>query len=260
MSQKLLVVGATGSIGRLVVEFAHRSGYRVRALVRNPSGERKLAEISELVQGDLTQCASLAPALDGVDSIIFTHGTYGDPRAAASVDYGAVRNVLLALKGRAARIALMSTIGATDRRGSHDWKRRGERLVRVSGLPYTIVRPGWFDYDKPVQRQLVMIQGDTRVTGTPLDGVVARIQVAEVLVRSLRSPEALRKTLELHAEAGDQQSDLDALFKGLAPDASGSVDGVLDKANMPFDQEPSCIRQEYADIQALYATGKAWRS
>ena len=30
-----------------------------------------------------------------------------------------------------------------------DWKRREERLVRASGLPYTIVRPGWFDYNAP---------------------------------------------------------------------------------------------------------------
>jgi uncharacterized protein YbjT (DUF2867 family) len=45
-------------------------------------------------------------------------------------------------------------IGVTNRDGNynrqaeaHDWKRRGERLVRASGLPYTIVRPGWFDYN-----------------------------------------------------------------------------------------------------------------
>ena len=37
-------------------------------------------------------------------------------------------------------ISLMTTIGMTDRRGAHDWKRRGERLVRASGLPYAVVR------------------------------------------------------------------------------------------------------------------------
>jgi uncharacterized protein YbjT (DUF2867 family) len=35
----------------------------------------------------------------------------------------------------------------------HDWKRRGERLVRASGLPYTIVRPGWFDYNDAGQHR-----------------------------------------------------------------------------------------------------------
>ena len=59
-----------------------------------------------------------------------------------------------------ARIALMTSIGVTDRAGSynrtteaHDWKRRSERLVRATGLPYTIVRPGWFDYNAPDQHR-----------------------------------------------------------------------------------------------------------
>ena len=29
------------------------------------------------------------------------------------------------------------------------WKRRSERLVRASGAPYTIVRPGWLDTGEP---------------------------------------------------------------------------------------------------------------
>jgi hypothetical protein len=66
----------------------------------------------------------------------------------------------------------MTSIGVTNRTGAynrateaHDWKRRSERLVRASGLPYTIVRPGWFDYNAPDERQLVLLQGDTRQAG-----------------------------------------------------------------------------------------------
>jgi uncharacterized protein YbjT (DUF2867 family) len=65
------------------------------------------------------------------------------------VDYGAVRNVLSVLTSPA-RIALMTAIGVTKHTAGHDWKRRGERLVRASGLPCTIVRPGWFDYNGDV--------------------------------------------------------------------------------------------------------------
>jgi uncharacterized protein YbjT (DUF2867 family) len=72
-------------------------------------------------------------------------GTARGTKGAETVDYGGVRNVLVALGGRKVRIALMTAIGVTDQRGAHDWKRRGERLVRASGLPYTIVRPRWFD-------------------------------------------------------------------------------------------------------------------
>jgi hypothetical protein len=56
--------------------------------------------------------------------------------------------------------------------------------------PYTIVRPGWFDYNGPDEHRLVLLQGDTRHAGNPSDGVIARCQIAEVLVRSLSSDHA----------------------------------------------------------------------
>ena len=54
--------------------------------------------------------------------------------------------------------------------------------MRASGLPYTIVRPGWFDYNDPDQQQLVMLHGDRRWAGDPSDGVVSRAQIAQTLV------------------------------------------------------------------------------
>ena len=170
---KVLVIGGTGSIGLLVVAEALRQGHAVRVLVRDPGRARKLPGEAELVVGDLTRPATLAPAVDGVDAIVFTHGSDGGGAAGSEqVDYGGVRNVLMALDGRPVRIALMTTIGVTERQGaynrsnqSHDWKRRGERLVRASGMPYTIVRPGWFDHNARDQHQLVFLQGDRRHAG-----------------------------------------------------------------------------------------------
>src|SRR5208282_6011834 len=206
----VLVVGATGSIGHLVVEEAVRQGYVVRALVRTPSKARRFPTQVEVISGDVTRPETLAAAVDGVDAIVFTLGSDGAGKAGAeSVDYGGVRNVLAALGSRTARIALMTSIGVTKRTGSysrateaHDWKRRSERLVRASGLPYTIVRPGWFDGNGPDEHRLVLLQGDKRQAGDSSDGVIARRQIAEVLVSSLSSGPALRKTFELIAAAG----------------------------------------------------------
>ena len=146
----VLVVGATGSIGRLVVEEAIRRGYTTRALVRNPDKARRLPPEADVIMGDVTRPDTLSRAVDGVDAVVFTLGSDGaDKVGAETVDYGGVRNVLNALGSRTARIALMTSIGVTNRTGRynratqvHDWKRRSERLVRASGLPYTIVRPG----------------------------------------------------------------------------------------------------------------------
>lgn len=68
--------------------------------------------------------------------------------------------------------------------------------------------------------------------------------IAEVLVHSLRSDQAVRKTFELIAENGSAQDDLDALFAPLAADAQGALDGVRDMANMPLESEPQWVRDD----------------
>jgi len=248
----VLVVGATGSIGRLVVEEAIRQGHTVRALVRTPDKARQLPAQAHVVTGDITRPETLPGVLDGIDAVVFTHGSDGAGKVGAeNVDYGGVRNVLSALGSRKVRIALMTAIGVTNRTGkynqtteAHDWKRRSERLVRASGLPYTIVRPGWFDYNGPDQHRLVLLQGDTRQAGDSSDGIIARRQIAEVLIHSLVSDHALRKTFELVATTGPAQDNLDALFAPLDADPQGALDGVRDMANQPLENEPERVRKD----------------
>jgi uncharacterized protein YbjT (DUF2867 family) len=252
----VLVVGATGSIGRLVVEEGLRLGHAVHALVRAQPKARGLPPDTQIRIGDVTKPETLVAAVEAVDAIVFTLGSDGLGKTGAeAVDYGGVRNVLAALGSRRVRIALMTAIGVTDRvgrynqtTGAHDWKRRSERLVRASGMPYTIVRPGWFDYNASDQHRIVMLQGDRRHAGGPSDGVIARRQISEVLMRSLSSEQALRKTFELVAEAGPEPANLDALFAGLDADAADALDGVGDLGNMPLDQEPARVR---ADLEAV---------
>jgi uncharacterized protein YbjT (DUF2867 family) len=59
----VLVVGATGSIGSLVVEEATRQGHAVRALVRNASKARQLPREVKTVVGDLTRPEILPAAV-----------------------------------------------------------------------------------------------------------------------------------------------------------------------------------------------------
>lgn len=254
----VLAVGATGSIGRLVVAEALRQGYTVRALVRDAvKARRVLPPQAELIVGEVARPDSVQAALEGVDAIVFTLGG----RDASAVDYGGVRNVLVALGERKPRIALMTAIGVTKRVDArmgvlegHDWKRRSERLVRASGCRYTIVRPGWFDYNDADQHRLVLLQGDARWASDPSDGVVARQQIAEVLVRSLSTAAAACRTVELVAEKGPPPQDFEALFAPVQADPPGSLDAVLDKDNMPLADEPDWIRDELA-IQRVRSSG-----
>ena len=257
MSQKqtitdVLVVGATGSIGQLAVQAAQRHGLHPRALVRDVRRAEHLLPGVELMQGDLEDPASLLRAVSGAEAIVLTHGSGGDPRpdAREHIDYGGVRNILQTLDGARPRTALMTSIYATrsDIPGATPWKRRSERLLRASGLPYTIVRPGWFDHAGPSQRRLVLEQGGTA------DGGIARDQIAETLIRSLLTDSALGKTFELTAIEGDEPADWTQLFDTLRADEPGSVDGVLDPADLPVENEPQAVR---TDLEALRRTSRS---
>jgi|GEM_PF-71068 len=253
---EVLVVGATGSVGQLVVAEALASGYRVRALVRDPSrAQRTLPEGTTLVVGDLTASETLPAAVEGVSGIVFVHGASGDV-AAREVNYGGVRNILFALEDRSVRVAMMSAVGVTrpiaDSRRDLEprgWKRRGERLLRASGLPYTVVRPGWFDHNANDQHRMIFRQGDMPQSGTPQDGVIARQQIAKVLVASLSSPAANRKTLELVAEQGTAQTELEPLFSELIADGDDALDGPQDQANLPLAEEPAMFREDLQRIR-----------
>jgi len=248
----VLVVGATGSVGREVVAEAVAQGHDTRALVRDRARAARLDPGATTVVGDLTRSDTLAEAVAGVDAVVFTHGSsYGDAAAAEAVDYGAVKNVLTALGGRPVRIALMTSIGVTRTGGTHDWKRRSERLVRASGNAYTFVRPGWFDDNDADRLEITLLQGDTRHAGSPADGVIARRQIARVLVDSLASSAADHLTVELVTELGPAQDSLEPVFAALDKDMPDSVDGVRDEPNLPLGSEPERVRH---DLDAVTAT------
>ena len=89
----------------------------------------RLPREAQVVLGDVTRPDTLAGAVEGVDAIVFTLGSDGAGKVGAeSVDYGGVRNILAALGSRTARIALMTSIGVTNRTGSYNRDHRGPRL------------------------------------------------------------------------------------------------------------------------------------
>lgn len=248
----VLIAGATGSIGRFAVAEALKHGYTVRALVRDRErAARMLPDAAELVIGDLTRPETLDTAVEGVDAVVFTHGSTTNERDVRDNDYAGVANILRALGGHRAHIALMTAIGATRPGVAYaQWKLRSERLVRASGNPYTIVRPGWFDYNQPDQRKIVMLQGDRRQSGSPADGVIARDQIARVLIDSLHIVAANHKTFELVAEQGSEQAELATVFGALVPDPGETLDAVEDVVDLTITKEPETFLHDLATISA----------
>jgi hypothetical protein len=106
------------------------------------------------------------------------------------------------------------------------------------------------NYNKANEHQLVFLQGDTRQAGDSSDGVIARNQIAEVLVGSLSSDQALRKTFELVATKGPAQKNLDDLFAALDPDLESGFDGVRDMPNQPLEDEPQRVKDDLRTLSA----------
>lgn len=137
------VTGATGFVGQAVLMAAGRHGLDVRALTRR---KQRLRGGVEWVDGDLADTAALRRLMDGASAVIHIAGVVNAPDA-AGFDAGNVQGTLRVIEaahemgvGRmvhvsslAAREPDLSIYGAS--------KLRGEKLVRASGLDWTVVRP-----------------------------------------------------------------------------------------------------------------------
>ena len=87
--------------------------------MRDPDKARRLPPGAEIVVGDVTRPDTLPAAVAGIDAVVFTLGSDGAGKiGAATVDYGGVRNVLIGLGAQPARVALMTSIGVTNRAGA----------------------------------------------------------------------------------------------------------------------------------------------
>jgi uncharacterized protein YbjT (DUF2867 family) len=246
----VLAIGATGTIGRLVVGELLARGLTVRALVRDPERARRVLspEVAFAV-GDMATGEGLTEAVAGVDAIVFTHG--GESR---DVDYDGVRRVLEALGGAKPRISLMTSMsvsqGGDHYGGLMHWKRRAERLVRAYGAPYTVTRPGWFDLQGAGQNAVLMEQGDNSAVESRRG--LSTDHLAKTLVEALFVDAAVGKTFELFSQDGEPQSDWNTLFDALLPDDAAQLAGGGD-GGVRLGDEPAEVLADIAAIRALSA-------
>ncbi|MEZ0073761.1 NmrA family NAD(P)-binding protein [Planotetraspora sp. GP83] len=169
----ILVTGATGTVGGHVVQHLLRAGRKVRALTRNPDAA-DLPEGVEVVAGDLTDVAGLAPAFEGVTAahlINFGRGYQPLPNGQEIVD--------LALK---AGVRSVTVLGG--------WEEGSlERAVQASSLAWTLLRPVEFmsntlaDWGEPLRTDGVVREpyGDRK--GASIDefdiGAVAAVALTQ---------------------------------------------------------------------------------
>jgi uncharacterized protein YbjT (DUF2867 family) len=220
-TRPVLVVGATGRTGRMIVDSLLERGVPVQALVRDAArGDEVLPPGLPRCVGDLLHPETLAEAMAGAGSVIVAiSGSADHGNTPELVDYHGTRN--LVEQAAAADVELLvyvSTIYASRPEHYEDveptslgWKARGEEVIRASGIPYSIVRSGWLT-DKGGGQPLAMSQGDTA------EGQIARADLAGLCAELLFMPEARGKTFEVIAAHDGPAPSLPSAVGALAPD------------------------------------------
>ncbi|GLW31023.1 SDR family oxidoreductase [Actinoplanes regularis] len=130
----ILVTGATGNVGRRVVERLAVAGHGVRAVTRDPDRVRHPAGV-EVVAADLADPETLRPHLHGVTAV-FLIWPFVDPAVTAEL---APRVAAVLADAGSPRVVYVSAASAEADPDSF-WA-VVERAVAASGLPWTMLRP-----------------------------------------------------------------------------------------------------------------------
>ena len=228
-SDKILVAGATGGVGQLVVAKLLAKNLAVRGLTRNKAKAESMFEGRiEIVEGDIRYPNTLTNANKDIDYLICCTGTTAFPslkwdfenlfQASNSpevVDGEGVKNLISTVPQDLKRFVFVSSCGVLrkDRLpfnilnafGVLDAKLMGEKAIATSGLPYTIIRPGrlidgpYTSYDlntllraKTDGKRAVVIK-----SGDNLNGDTSRVDVANACVESLFYDETINQDFSI---------------------------------------------------------------
>lgn len=203
---KILVLGATGATGRLIVSQAVARGYDVTALVRSAEKASDLKGAT-LIVGDARDEAALRQALKGRDAVVSALGTAVSPFREVTLLSSATRALVSAMKAEhVSRLVCITGIGAGDSAGHGGFlfdtvifplvlrkvyadKNRQEAIVRDSGLDWVLVRPSVLN-NKPGHDTIRALTDLSGFNG----GTIARANVARFVLDQVREDTWLRRS------------------------------------------------------------------
>ena len=193
---KVLLTGATGLLGGALVRLLLAGGHETRCLIRpdSPNATRIDGDRVEIRRGDAAREEDFYLALGGVDAILHAAGIEYAPQVVRAASRAGVERVLV--------------VGSTSAHSAHAFrsgpKLRMERLVRGSGLAWTIVRPSMIygsERDRNVHRLLRFLDRSPVYPvfgpGTNLWQPVYYEDCARGVFTALERPAAVRRSYDL---------------------------------------------------------------
>lgn len=193
---KILIVGATGTLGRQIARHAIDEGYEVRCLVRSLNKASFLKEWgAELVKGDFCKPQTLPDALEGIEAVIDAATSRAtESLSIKQIDWDGKLNLIKASQeANIKRYVFFSILNAEKypEVPLMEIKHCTEKFLQESGLNYTILKPSGFmqgliaQYGIPIlDNQSVWVSGES----TPIAYMNTQ-DVAKFAIRALEVPE-----------------------------------------------------------------------
>lgn len=191
---QILVTGGSGFIGRCIAQRLEADGHTVFCLSRNPG------KLPNSVAGDIADPQTLTSALAGFEAVVHCVGIIIESKRStfeAVVTEGTRNLVKSCLESGVSRIIYISAIGAREDAPSryHRTKAQAERIIRESGLDFTILRssivfgPGDQFINKFVNMPIIPLPGGGKQRFQP----IFVQDLAELSALCLQKPEASYK-------------------------------------------------------------------
>ncbi|CAN5401260.1 hypothetical protein BH09BAC4_BH09BAC4_37250 [soil metagenome] len=149
---KVAVIGATGMIGLPVTQEFIKAGFAVRIIARDVEKVRKRFPDADVVAGDITDVSSLINGFRGMDAVYLSLATRQDEKETDfHTESQGMANVIQAARETGVRRIgyLSSIIMRYQGMNGYSWwtfdvKLEGDRLLKASGIPYSIFYPSSF--------------------------------------------------------------------------------------------------------------------
>lgn len=222
----ILVVGASGFLGRVVAKRLLSKGERVRALTRAPANVDDLKKAgAEVIQGDLIDPSSLRRACQGVDRVLAAaHSIVGDGhyKSEAVDDAGHCALIDAAKAEGISHFVYTSILGASSDHPVDFWRTKYniEEYLKASGLSYTILRPSAFmeTHAHNLNGKPLLESGKTTLLGkgTKPRNFVAVRDVAHYAVLALTDPTLKKLTLDIGGPGNFTNNEVAALYGRIA--------------------------------------------
>jgi uncharacterized protein YbjT (DUF2867 family) len=219
----ILLAGATGNNGSVVLKQLGDLGLKVRAMTRDAAAARdKFGDRYEWVEADVTKPETLAAATRGVSVVISAVATampFGGNRP-EKVDYEGTINLARAAKAAGATrfVIITSSVSGQEKHflnyiGGNVliWKGKAEEALMESGLEYVVVGPTAMTDDPGGQQEIRLIPRADYTKGMR----ITRADIGAVVIAAAGLAEAANRTFSVYSGEGPASVDWRRSFSAM---------------------------------------------